>query len=191
MTRHALPPRRQLNSSRTPRHARRCLLRQSLHISEHRLRTQLKFLKHYTPPISLRIMTTGTAVSDPQYHKPAAVQKSALHPSIQLSCSVSEYTAMSFVAACLTSVIAARARDAREMYSRSILNFGAELGRLPMCLLFNISHNIIKRFPSRCQVDGIDCATDLLDRELLVTLLLLQPKILRFHVLHVFVFLTH
>ena len=47
-------------SCATLRHARRCLLRQSLHVSEHRLRTQLEFLKEHTPPISFRI-----TVADP------------------------------------------------------------------------------------------------------------------------------
>ena len=60
-----------------------------------------------------------------------------------------EGTAISLTAACLPSVIAARARCAREMYSVSIVSFGAELGRPPMCLMFNKSHNIIKRFPSQ------------------------------------------
>ena len=47
----------------TPRHAPRCLLRQSLHISEHRLRTQLEFLKQHTPAISFRIKGTVTLTS--------------------------------------------------------------------------------------------------------------------------------
>ena len=34
-------------SCATPRHARQCLLRQSLHAFEHRLRTQLEFLKQH------------------------------------------------------------------------------------------------------------------------------------------------
>ena len=44
----------------TPRHTRQCLLRQSLHVFEHRLRTQLEFLKQHTPPISFII-----TVADP------------------------------------------------------------------------------------------------------------------------------
>ena len=48
-----------------------------------------------------------------------------------------------------TSVTAARAREDREMYSVSIVSFGAELGRPSMRLMFNSSHNITKRFQSR------------------------------------------
>ena len=47
-------------SCATPRHARRCLLLQSLRISEHQLRTQLDFLKQHMPPIPFRI-----TVADP------------------------------------------------------------------------------------------------------------------------------
>ena len=51
--------------------------------------------------------------------------------------------------------------------------------------MLNKSHNITERFPIKVfghQVGGIDCATDLLDPELLVFLFLLQPEELRFHV---------
>ena len=47
---------------------------------------------------------------------------------------------------------AARASEAREMYSVSIVSFGAELGRPSTRLMFNSSLNITKRFPSRCFV---------------------------------------
>ena len=40
----------------------------------------------------------------------------------------------------------ARARNAREMYPVSRVNFGAELGRPPMCLMLNKLHNIVKCF---------------------------------------------
>ena len=45
-----------------------------------------------------------------------------------------------------------KARNTREMYSVSIVSYEAELGRPPICLKFNSSHNITKRFPSRCFV---------------------------------------
>ena len=38
------------------------------------------------------------------------------------------------------------------MYSASIVSFGDELGRPSIRLMFNSSHNITKRFPSRCFV---------------------------------------
>ena len=38
------------------------------------------------------------------------------------------------------------------MYSVSIFNFGTELGRPSICLMFNSSHNVTRRFPSRCFV---------------------------------------
>ena len=53
----------------------------------------------------------------------------ALTPSINVSCSIPEGTAISQAAACRTSVIAARARDAREMYPVSIVSFGSDFGR--------------------------------------------------------------
>ena len=86
---------------------------------------------------------------------------------------------------CLTIVTAAKARDAREMYSVSIVSFGAEIGRPLMRLMFSKSHNITKRFSIqmfRDQISGVDCATDLFDPELLVLLFLLQPKVLCLHV---------
>ena len=42
--------------------------------------------------------------------------------------------------------------EAREVYSVSIVSFGAELGRSSIRLVFNRSHNIIKRFTSICFV---------------------------------------
>ena len=59
-------------------------------------------------------------------------------------------TAISLAVARFTSVTAATAREAREMYSVSIVSFGAELGWPSIRLMFNSSHNITKRFPSRC-----------------------------------------
>ena len=111
---------------------------------------------------------------------PVTVQPSPLYPSIHVSCMAPECTEISLAVARFTSVTAARAREAREMHSVSIVSFGAELGRPSIRLMFNSSHNItIMMF--RHQVCGIDCAPDLLDRELLVFLFLLQPKVLRFH----------
>ena len=46
---------------------------------------------------------------------PAAVHESALSTSIHVSCSIPESTAISLAAACRTHLIAARARDAREI----------------------------------------------------------------------------
>ena len=92
-----------------------------------------------------------------------------------------EGTATSFAAACLTSVIAATAGDAREMYSVSIVSFGAELGRPPLCLMFNKSHNITKRFPSRCFViksAELTVPRIFFDPVLLVLLFLLHPTVL-------------
>ena len=67
--------------------------------------------------------------------QPAAVQLSALSPPIHVSRSIPEGTTISLAAACRTNVIAARARDAREMYSVSTVTFGAEFGRLPTCFM--------------------------------------------------------
>ena len=61
---------------------------------------------------------------------PAIIQWSVLFSSIHVSYPAPEGTAISFAAACLTRVIAARARGAREMYSVSIVSFRAELGPL-------------------------------------------------------------
>ena len=79
---------------------------------------------------------------------PALVQSSV--SLIQPTLSDPEDTAISFVAACFTSVIAARARDTRVMYSVTIASFGAEFVGPLMCLTFNSSHCVVKRFPSRC-----------------------------------------
>ena len=107
-----------------------------------------------------------------------AIQQSVLCSSSHVSYSAPESTAMSLAAACLTSVIAAKDRDARDMYSVSIASFGAQLGRPPMCLMFNKitqHHQTFSNQMLRHQVGGVNCATDLLDPELLVLLFLLQP----------------
>ena len=59
---------------------------------------------------------------------------------------------MSLGVARFTNVTAAKAREAREMYSVSIVSFISELGRPSIRLIFNSSHNTKKRFPSRCFV---------------------------------------
>ena len=82
----------------------------------------------------------------------AATQQSIRYPSIHVPCVASDFTADSFADARVTSVIDARARDAGEIHSVSIVSFGAELGRPSTCLMFNSSHNVTKRFPSRCFV---------------------------------------
>ena len=90
-------------------------------------------------------------------------------------------------AACLTNVIAARARDAREVYSVSIVCFGAEFGRPLMCLMFSESHNITKRFPFRCFVINSAGLTVPLIFSILSSwffLFLLQPKVLCLHVFY-------
>ena len=95
---------------------------------------------------------------------PALVQQSA--PLIHTTLSDQEDTASSFAAACFTCVIAARARDARVIYSVSIVSFGAELGRPLTCLTFNSAHSVVKRFPFRCFVirsAGLTVQTDLLN----------------------------
>ena len=74
----------------------------------------------------------------------------ALHPSIHVSCMAPECPAISVTVARFTSVTAAKAREAREIYSVSIVSFGVELGRPSIRLMFNSSHHITKRFPSRC-----------------------------------------
>ena len=97
---------------------------------------------------------------------PAAVQKSVLHPPIHVTCSAPEGTAISFAAACLTSVIAAKARDARGMYSVSIVGFGAEHGStadvfdVPQITQHRQTFSIQML---RHQVGVVDSATDLLD----------------------------
>ena len=72
---------------------------------------------------------------------PAVVQQSA--SLIHSTPSDPEDTAISFAAACLTSVIAAKARYARVMYCVSIVSFGAELGHPLMC-------STILQFTQRC-----------------------------------------
>ena len=101
----------------------------------------------------------------PTVNHPAAVQQLILCSSIHVSKSAPEGTAIWCAAACLTKVIAARARDAREMYSVSIVSIGAERGRPPE--VFDVQQiTQHQRFPSRCFViesAGVDCPTDLLD----------------------------
>ena len=58
-----------------------------------------------------------------------------------------ECTAISPAVARFTSVTTAKAREALEMYSMSIVNFGAELGRPSMRLMFNSSHDITELVP--------------------------------------------
>ena len=92
---------------------------------------------------------------------------------------MSESTWISPAAACGATVIAAKARDAREMYSVSNVSFEAELGRPPMRLRLNKPHNIVLTLSiqvCRHQINGIDRATDLLDPELLVFLFLLHCR---------------
>ena len=79
-----------------------------------------------------------------------------------------------------------QAREAREKYLVSIVSFGAELGRPFIRLMSQQFAQHHQTFPIqmfRHQVCGIDCASDLLDPELLVLLFLVQPKVLRFHML--------
>ena len=115
---------------------------------------------------------------------PAAVQQYAMSPSFHVSCSIPQGTTISLAAACRTSVIAARARDAPEMNSVSIAIFGAELGRPLMRLMLNKSHNIMKRFPSRRFV--IKSAGFTVPRIFPILsswfFFLLQPKVLCLHV---------
>ena len=91
-------------------------------------------------------------VTIPTSIHPVTAQPSALYPSIHVSCMAPECTTISLAVARFTSVTAARAREAREMYSVSLVSFGAELGRPSIRLMFNSSHNITQRFPSRCFV---------------------------------------
>ena len=81
---------------------------------------------------------------------PAIVQQST--PYISSSSTDSADTASSLAAACLTSVIAAKALNARAMYSVSIVRSGAELGRPLMCLTLFRSESGFQRYPSRCFV---------------------------------------
>ena len=135
------------------------------------------FLHSSTKHIRMQQVTMPTSIHQ------VTVQPSALYPSIHDSCMAPECTTISLAVARFT---AAKAREAREMYSVSHVSFGAELGRPLTRLMFDSSHNITKRFPIqmfRHQVCGIDCASDLLDPGLLVLLFLLQPIVLRFHML--------
>ena len=104
------------------------------------------FLHNSTKPIRMQQVTIPTSIH------PVTVQPSALYPSIHVSCMAPESTAISLAVVRFTSVTAAKAREAREKYSVSIVSFGAELGRPLILLMFNSSHNITKRFPSRCFV---------------------------------------
>ena len=114
---------------------------------------------------------------------PALVQQSA--PFVHSTISQLEDAAISFAAACFTSVIAASTRDARAMSSVSTVSFGAEFGRPLMGLTFNKSTQHCQTLSIqmlRHQIGGNDCPTDLLNPELLDFLLLLQPQVLGFHV---------
>ena len=104
------------------------------------------FLHSSTKLIRMQQVTIPTSIH------PVTVQPSALYPSIHVSCMTPECTAISLAIARFTSVTAGRAREAREMYSVSIVNIEAELGRPSTRLMVNSSHNITKRFPSRCFV---------------------------------------
>ena len=78
---------------------------------------------------------------------PAAVQLLvSLSAVTHMSDALAEDTSVAAVRR--TSKIAARARDAREMYSVSRVSFGAELGRPPMCLRLNKLHSVVRRLPS-------------------------------------------
>ena len=98
-----------------------------------------------------------------QTHQDATNHNTNEHPSSycpticsvsidHVSCMAPECTAIALAVACFNSVTATKAREAREMYSLSIVSFGVELGRPSIRLMFNSSHNITKRFPSRCFV---------------------------------------
>ena len=103
---------------------------------------------------------------------PALVQQSI--PSIPSPLFEPENTKISLAAACLTSVIAARCRGARVMYSVSIVSFGAEFGRPLMCLMLNKTqqYQTLSIHMLRHHVSGTSCATDLFDPE---------PDVLGFH----------
>ena len=136
------------------------------------------FLHSSTKLIRMQQVTIPTSIH------PVTVQPSALYPSIHVSCMAPECTAISLAVARFTSVTAAKAREARKMYSVSIVSFGAELGRPPIRLMFNSSHNITKRFPSRCFViksAGLTVPRIFSILTSWVLLFLLQPKVLRFH----------
>ena len=92
---------------------------------------------------------------------PATVHKLVPPPAVvHKSRSLAEDTVISVAAVRRTSNIAARARDAREIFSVSRVSFGAELGRPPVF---------------RHQVSRIDRAGKLLVPEFFVSLSLLQP----------------
>ena len=114
-----------------------------------------------------------------------AIQQSVPYPSIHVPCMAPEFRATSLADARFTSVIAARARDAREMHSVSIVNFGAELGRPSTRLMFNSSHNVTRRFPSRCFVTksaGLTVSRMFWILSSWLFSFCLQPKVLRCHV---------
>ena len=142
-----------------------------------------------SPPVFLTTLPNPSGcnkVTIPTSIHSVTVQSRALYPSIHVSCMDPESTANSLAVARFTSVTAARARGAREMYSVSIVSLGAELGRPSIRLMFNSSHNITERFPTRCFV--IKSAGLTVPRIFSILsswffLFLLQPKELRFHML--------
>ena len=112
---------------------------------------------------------------------PAISQQLILGSSIHVSYSDPEGTATSFAAACLTSVIAARAREADEMYSVSIeLNSVGHQYAYDQQLAQHHQTFPVQVF--RHQVSGVACVTDLFDPQLLVLLYLPQQEVLGLHV---------
>ena len=105
---------------------------------------------------------------------PRFLHGSRMHSDFTRRCSLSQCTA-------------AKAREAREMHSVSIVSFGAELGWPSIRLMFKSSHNITKRFSSRCFViksAGLTVPRIFsILRSWFFSLSLLQPKVLRFHML--------
>ena len=90
-------------------------------------------------------------------------------------------TIISLAAVCFKSVIAVKARDARVMCSVSLVSFGADFGRVLVCLTLRKCYETLSIQILRHQIDEIDYSTHLFDPELLIFLLLLQPEVLDFY----------
>ena len=112
---------------------------------------------------------------------PVAVQQTGLSPSIHVSCSIPEWTAISLAAACravsLLPGLVMHVRCIQCTMSTSELNSVP-----PKVQQIAPYHQTLSIQVFRHQVNGFDCATDLLGPEFLSFFVVLQPEVLCFHV---------
>ena len=127
-----------------------------------------------------RITFTLFQVTIPTSIHPVTVQPSALHPSIHVACTAPECTPISPLLTLPVSQLPGLVRLVRCTQCQSSV---FELYRPSIRLMFNSSHNVTKRFPSRCFF--IKSAGLTVPRIFSILsswfLFLLQPKVLCFH----------